>query len=71
MHQSFATVPKFLTFKCIYATSKRRGHSKSFALSKIYKIYFRSFTEAGHLLKRIHDLICIRADQVLLFSISS
>ena len=32
----------------IYATSEGRGQSRNFALSKIYKIYFRSFTEAGN-----------------------
>ena len=29
----------------IYASSEGRGHSRNFALSKIYKIYFWSFTE--------------------------
>ena len=48
IHQSFATIPKFLTFRYIYATSEQRGHRRNFALSKIYKIYFRSFREAGN-----------------------
>ena len=52
IHQFCATVPKFLTFIYIYiyiyTTSEGRGHSRNFALSKKYKIYFWSFTEAGN-----------------------
>ena len=67
---------RYLAFRYICTASGTRGYSKNFVLSKIYKIYFRLFMEAVNHYKRfypksIYNLICMRADQVLLFSMSS
>ena len=48
LQQFFATLSKLLTFRYICATSEGRGYSRNFALTKIYKIYFRLFMEAAN-----------------------
>ena len=53
LQQSFATLSKLLTFRYLCTLSEGRSYSRNFALSKIYKIYFRLFMEAANHLKRI------------------
>ena len=48
LNQPFVTLSKLLTFRYICGTSEGRRHSRNFALSNIYKIYFRLFTEAAY-----------------------
>ena len=38
LQQSFPTLPKLLTFRCLCVTSEERGYSRNFALSKILEI---------------------------------
>ena len=71
LQQSFATLSKLLTFRYICATSEGRDYSRNFALSKI-TIYGSSQPLKVHFyLKSIYDLICMTADDNLVFSMSS
>ena len=76
LQQFFATSLKLLTFRYIYATSEGRGYSRNFALNKIMElvsvIYGSSQPLKAHFsLKSIYHLVCMRADQVIRFSMSS